>query len=98
MIALITKESTTAGPACVAAAWPVSTKMPAPMMPPIPIITRFVADKDRFSVPSPEAVASFCRAAMLLRAKGLMVSFLGSRPGSAIVLSRLRPAQGQRQG
>ena len=31
-----TKESAIAGPALVAAAWPVSTKMPAPMMQPIP--------------------------------------------------------------
>ena len=29
-------DSTTAGPACAAAAWPVSTKMPVPMMAPMP--------------------------------------------------------------
>ncbi len=32
----ITKEITIAGPACCAAASPVSTKMPVPMIPPIP--------------------------------------------------------------
>ena len=30
------KEMTMAGPACCAAARPVSTKMPVPMMPPMP--------------------------------------------------------------
>ena len=32
----MTKEMTMAGPACCAAARPVSTKMPVPMMPPMP--------------------------------------------------------------
>ncbi len=31
------KLSATAGPALVAACWPASTKMPTPMMPPMPM-------------------------------------------------------------
>src|SRR4029078_10732635 len=43
-----TKESAIAGPALVAAAWPVSTKMPAPMMQPIPREIRLHAESVRF--------------------------------------------------
>src|SRR6476660_5103556 len=43
-----TKESAIAGPALVAAAWPVSTKIPAPMMQPIPREIRLHAESVRF--------------------------------------------------
>ena len=48
-----TKLSTTAGPACIAAAWPVSTKMPAPMIAPMPSMTRCLAVSARLSGISP---------------------------------------------
>ena len=54
----MTKESTIAGPAYCAAALPVSTKMPAPMIAPMPSIVRFVALSARFSVPAPSGAAS----------------------------------------
>jgi hypothetical protein len=40
-----------AGPAHWAAALPVSTKMPVPMMQPMPSRTRFSAPSERFSSP-----------------------------------------------
>src|SRR4051812_11217606 len=46
-----TNESATAGPACLAAAVPVSTKKPAPMIAPIPSIVRLVAVSVRFRPP-----------------------------------------------
>src|ERR1700716_3186295 len=46
-------EIGTAGPACSAAAWPVSTKMPAPMMAPMPNVIRFKGPSARFSWCSP---------------------------------------------
>ena len=56
-----------AGPAVCAAAVPVSTKMPAPMMAPMPSIVRLSAPSARLSVTaSPSAAASACRCAMLL--------------------------------
>ena len=42
-----------AGPAYCAAAAPVSTKIPAPMMAPMPSVIRLVAPKARFSECSP---------------------------------------------
>src|SRR5688572_24983363 len=44
-----TIDSTTAGPACAAAAWPVSTKMPVPMMAPIPRSVRSTGPSTRLS-------------------------------------------------
>src|SRR6478672_9505678 len=61
-------EYTTAGPAYCAAADPVSTKMPAPMIAPMPSRVRFSAPRLRFSVSLPSAPASCCRMAMLLSA------------------------------
>ena len=37
------------GPACAAAAWPVSTKMPVPMMAPMPSRVRSIGPSTRFS-------------------------------------------------
>ena len=61
----MTKERTIAGPAYCAAALPVSTKMPAPMIAPMPSIVRFVAESARLSVPDPVCAASVCSDAML---------------------------------
>ncbi len=43
------KARASAGPAWFAAATPVRTKMPVPMMPPIPSAVSAVADRTRFS-------------------------------------------------
>jgi hypothetical protein len=43
------KDNVMAGPACAAAALPVSTKMPAPIMAPMPSATKLSADKERVS-------------------------------------------------
>src|SRR3954471_8043026 len=51
-------ESMIAGPAYCAAAAPVRTKMPAPMMAPIPNVTRFTGPKARFRLCSPTSLAS----------------------------------------
>ena len=53
-----TKLSATAGPACRAAACPVSTNIPAPITAPMPSVIRFTAPSDRFSVCSPCSPAS----------------------------------------
>ena len=61
-------ESGTAGPAYSAAASPVSTKMPAPMIAPMPSMVRLRgAERARSATVSPVASASACRAAMVLR-------------------------------
>src|SRR5436309_16130477 len=65
-------EIGTAGPACSAAAWPVSTKMPAPMMAPMPSVMRLSGPSARFSWCSPAASASARRVAMDLVAHKLM--------------------------
>src|SRR3990170_232161 len=57
-------ESVTAGPACSAAAMPVSTKIPAPMMAPMPSMVRLTAPSARLSEPSPVASASARSSAM----------------------------------
>src|ERR1700692_1992757 len=46
------------GPAYSAAADPVITKMPAPMMAPIPSVTRFTGPRARFRLCSPVCPAS----------------------------------------
>src|SRR6266852_1183077 len=48
-----------AGPAYSDAAEPVSTKMPAPMIAPIPSVTRFTGPRARFRLCSPVSPASF---------------------------------------
>src|SRR6266545_4877877 len=65
-------EIGTAGPACSAAAWPVSTKMPAPMMAPMPSVIRLSGVSARFSWCSPASLASARRVAMDLVAHKLM--------------------------
>src|SRR6478672_10630809 len=52
------KESAIPGPAFAAAACPVSTKIPAPIIAPIPRVVRLTADSVRFSVCSPVVPAS----------------------------------------
>src|SRR5258708_12302616 len=47
------------GPAYSDAAEPVSTKMPAPMIAPIPSVTRFTGPRARLRLCSPVAEASF---------------------------------------
>src|SRR5258708_31417039 len=53
-----TKLSATAGPACSAAACPVSVKMPAPITAPMPSVIRLSALSERLSVCSPCSAAS----------------------------------------
>src|SRR6266852_3343871 len=48
-----------AGPAYSDAAEPVSTKMPAPMIAPMPSVTRFTGPSARFRLCSPVSAASF---------------------------------------
>ena len=48
-------EKTIAGPAKFAAAVPVSTKMPAPMMAPMPSNVRFMAVRDRLRLGPPSS-------------------------------------------
>jgi hypothetical protein len=61
-----------AGPAWSAAAWPVRTKMPAPMMAPMPRVVRFSGPRDRFSECSPTSSACARSAATDLVAHRLM--------------------------
>ncbi len=58
-----------AGPAYCAAAWPVSTKMPAPIMAPIPSVIRFTGPSARFRLCSP--VSDACR---ISTSRGLVFS------------------------
>ena len=53
-------ESTIAGPACWAAARPVSTKMPVPMMPPMPIAVSATGPSDLRSSPLSLSAARSC--------------------------------------
>src|SRR5215469_2665450 len=66
-----------AGPAYSAAAEPVSTKIPAPMMAPIPSVTRLMGPRARFSECSPVSRASFISTSSDLVAKsGLPMQLL----------------------
>ena len=56
-----------AGPPAAAAASPVNTKIPAPIIAPIPSDTRFTAESERLSVCSPVSDASFLRSEIGLR-------------------------------
>src|ERR1035437_5552354 len=53
------KDSMIAGPAYCAAADPVSTKIPAPMIAPIPRVIRFTGPSARFKLCAPVSAASF---------------------------------------
>src|SRR6516225_2349837 len=66
-----------AGPAYSAAAEPVSTKIPAPMIAPIPSVTRLMGPRARFSECSPVSRASFISTSSDLVAKsGLPMQLL----------------------
>src|SRR5215472_14942491 len=64
-------EITMAGPANWAAAVPVSTKMPAPMIPPMPIEIRLMGPSARLSECSPHSLASARMLSIGLVAKSL---------------------------
>src|SRR5439155_22157943 len=65
------------GPAYNDAAEPVSTKMPAPMMAPIPRVTRFTGPSARFRLCSPVSEASFISVSSdLVANKGLPMQLL----------------------
>src|SRR5215471_10754443 len=66
-----------AGPAYKAAAEPVSTKIPAPIMAPMPRVTRLIGPSARFSEFSPVSPASFINTSSDLVAKsGLPMQLL----------------------
>ncbi len=65
-VPVMMNEIMIAGPANCAAARPVSTKMPVPMMQPMPSSTRLVAPSDRLSSP---CSCSACICSTVLRAK-----------------------------
>src|SRR5436309_3555225 len=65
-----TNESTTAGPAFCAATVPVSTKMPVPMIAPMPSAVRFTAPSTRLRLWS--VSASTCRSVTLFRRNKFM--------------------------
>src|SRR5512142_384480 len=69
-------EIGTAGPAYNAAAWPVSTKIPAPMMAPTPSVTRLNGPRVRLSDLPPVASASARSAVMDLVAQRDMAGIL----------------------
>src|SRR5512138_565885 len=58
------------GPAYWAAAAPVSTKMPAPMMAPMPSVVRFIALNVRFRPCSESAASALSRAIDLVAKSG----------------------------
>jgi hypothetical protein len=64
-----------AGPAWAAAAWPVSTNMPAPMMLPIPSAIRLMADSVRLSGTLPRVTGS-CVARSAASACNTAIGFL----------------------
>src|SRR5207244_457194 len=64
-----TIERTIAGPACSAAASPVSTKMPVPMIAPMPRVTRLTGPSTRLSEWSPVCAASAVNCSIDLVAK-----------------------------
>src|SRR5580692_1404922 len=90
-----TNDSTTAGPALSAAAWPVSTKIPVPMMAPTPSSMRSIAPSARLSPRS--SAASERRVSIDLVAKsGLAISNRGAehRHGSVDHRGDDRPLDG----
>src|SRR3954466_13913305 len=64
-----------AGPPNCAAAAPVSTKMPAPMIAPIPSVTRLVAPSARLRLCSPASDASTISASSGFVAKRFAIQF-----------------------
>src|SRR5882762_3434044 len=70
-------ESMIAGPAYSDAAEPVSTKIPAPMIAPMPSVTRFTGPSARFRLCSPVSDASFIKVSSdLVANKGLPMQLL----------------------
>src|SRR5207253_3982124 len=66
-----------AGPANCAAACPVMTKIPAPMMAPIPNVTRLIGPRARFRQCSPDSPASFISVSIgFVANKGLPMQLL----------------------
>src|ERR1700747_669686 len=64
-------------PASSKAADPVNTKMPAPMMAPIPSVTRFIGPRARFRLCSPVSDASFIKVSRdFVANKGLPMQLL----------------------
>lgn len=83
-MAATTNDSVIAGPASSAAAWPVSTKMPAPMMTPIPSTTTSSAERSFLSFdPSTWEVA-------------MVSSTVLRRDSSRLAMARALPARGER--
>src|SRR5512146_1127645 len=87
-------EIGTARPAYNAAAWPVSTKIPAPMMAPTPSVTRLNGPRVRLSDVSPVASASARSAVMDLVAQRDMAGIPGpwcpESAGRDVASNRLR--------
>src|ERR1051325_2972243 len=65
-----TNDRTMAGPAFFAAAVPVNTKMPAPMIAPMPSVVRFIAPSVRFKPCSESAASAFNEAMDFLAKRG----------------------------
>src|SRR5687768_7131951 len=75
--------STMAGPAYCAAALPVSTKIPVPMIAPMPSATRLTDPRVRLRVCVPSLDASACSSSIDLRVKRLIGRWVrGSAGGS----------------
>src|SRR3954451_21475385 len=89
-----------AGPAWLAAATPVRTKIPVPMMPPIPSAVRAVAERTRLSFGPLESSA--CRSEMDLVAKSWLAIkpkpptiFAGDCGGTSAFAQLLRYVRGE---
>src|SRR6266436_6984305 len=77
-----------AGPAYSDAAEPVSTKIPAPMIAPIPSVTRFTGPRARLRLCSPVSAASFIKVSSdLVANKGLPMQLLLYKGGIPNTLS-----------
>src|ERR1700730_10813647 len=97
-IALTTKDRPIAGPAWVAAAWPVRTNMPAPMTLPIPSAIRLMADSVRLSGTPPWVISS-CVATSAASACNAAIGFLFHNfgigpPDSGYCIQLLRAMKG----
>src|SRR5688572_32180124 len=76
--------STIAGPAYCAAALPVSTKMPVPMIAPMPSATRLTDPRVRLRVWVPSLDASACSSSIDLRVKRLISRGVKGSAGSSL--------------
>src|SRR5215469_14456533 len=88
-----------AGPAWLAAATPVRTKMPVPMMPPMPSAVRAVPERTRLSFGPLESSA--CRSSMDLVAKSWLAKaeapeyYCGDSGGTSAFAQLLRHVRGE---